>query len=64
MAAIILPESADPTAARVDTAGTLLGAGTLAAFVFAIIDAEAAGFGSADVIVCSGFVGNVVLKML
>ena len=31
VAAIILPESADPTAARVDTAGTLLGAGTLAA---------------------------------
>ena len=51
VAAIILPESADPTAARVDTAGTLLGAGTLAAFVFAIIDAEAAGFGSPDVII-------------
>ena len=51
VAAIILPESADPTAARVDTAGTLLGAGTLAAFVFAIIDAESAGFGSADVII-------------
>jgi EmrB/QacA subfamily drug resistance transporter len=50
VAAIILPESADPTAARVDTLGTLLGAGTLAAFVFAIIDAESAGFGSADVI--------------
>ena len=51
VAAIILPESADPTAARVDTAGTLLGAGTLATFVFAIIDAESAGFGSADVII-------------
>jgi len=50
-AALILPESADPTAARVDTAGTLLGAGTLATFVFAIIDAESAGFGAADVIV-------------
>jgi EmrB/QacA subfamily drug resistance transporter len=50
VAAIILPESADPTAARVDTAGTLIGAGTLAAFVFAIIDSESAGFGSADVI--------------
>ena len=34
MAAVILPESADPTAARVDTAGTFLGAGALAAFVF------------------------------
>ena len=51
VAAFILPESADPTAARVDTAGTLLGAGALATFVFAIIDAESAGFGSADVII-------------
>jgi EmrB/QacA subfamily drug resistance transporter len=50
VAAIILPESADPTAARVDTAGTLLGAGVLAAFVFAIIDSESGGFGQADVI--------------
>ena len=46
VAAVILPESADPTAARVDTAGTLLGAGALATFVFAIINAESAGFGS------------------
>jgi EmrB/QacA subfamily drug resistance transporter len=51
VAAIILPESADPTAARVDTAGTLLGAGALATFVFAIIDAESFGFGSATVII-------------
>jgi EmrB/QacA subfamily drug resistance transporter len=51
VAAVILPESADPTAARVDTAGTLLGAGTLAALVFAIIDSESAGFGDAVVIV-------------
>ena len=43
VAAVILPESADPAAARVDTAGTLLGAGALAAFVFAIIDSESAG---------------------
>jgi EmrB/QacA subfamily drug resistance transporter len=50
IAAVILPESADPTAARVDTAGTFLGAGALATFVFAIIDAESAGFGEADVI--------------
>ena len=47
VAAVILPESADPTASRVDTAGTILGAGALATFVFAIIDAESAGFGSA-----------------
>jgi EmrB/QacA subfamily drug resistance transporter len=50
VAAIVLPESADPTAARVDTAGTLLGAGALATFVFAIIDAESFGFGSGTVI--------------
>jgi EmrB/QacA subfamily drug resistance transporter len=50
-AAIILPESADPAAARVDTAGTLLGAGALGTLVFAIIDSESAGFGSAGVIV-------------
>ena len=51
VAVIILPENADPTAARVDTAGTLLGAGALAAFVFAIIDSESAGFGGTEVIV-------------
>ena len=34
-----------------DTAGTILGAGALATFVFAIIDSESAGFGAADVIV-------------
>jgi predicted MFS family arabinose efflux permease len=50
VAAAVLPESADPTAARVDTAGTLLGAGALATFVYAIIDSESAGFGSATVI--------------
>jgi predicted MFS family arabinose efflux permease len=51
VAAVILPESADPTAARVDTAGTILGAGALATFVFAVIDAESAGFGSPVVII-------------
>jgi EmrB/QacA subfamily drug resistance transporter len=50
VAAIILPESADPTAARVDTEGTLLGAGALAAFVFAIIESESHGFGQLNVI--------------
>jgi EmrB/QacA subfamily drug resistance transporter len=49
VAAATLPESSDPTAARVDTAGTLLGAGALATFVYAIIDSESAGFGSAAV---------------
>jgi EmrB/QacA subfamily drug resistance transporter len=59
IAAIILPESSDPTAARVDTAGTLIGAGTLAAFVFAIIYAESAGFGSAVTIalLCASVAG-------
>jgi predicted MFS family arabinose efflux permease len=59
IAALILPESADPTAARVDTAGALLGAGALATFVFAIIDSESAGFGSVEVIVllCLSAVG-------
>jgi EmrB/QacA subfamily drug resistance transporter len=51
VAVIILPESADPTAARVDTAGFFLGAGALAALVFAIIYSESAGFGAVDVIV-------------
>jgi EmrB/QacA subfamily drug resistance transporter len=50
VAAVTLPESADPTAARVDTGGTILGAGALATFTFAIIDSESAGFGSVEVI--------------
>ena len=49
-AAITVPESADPTAARVDTAGTLLGAGALATLIFGIILAETDGFGAANVI--------------
>src|SRR5579872_6076127 len=50
VALAVLPESADPTAARVDTAGTLLGAGALAALVSAIIEAETLGFGDWAVI--------------
>jgi EmrB/QacA subfamily drug resistance transporter len=50
IAIAILPESADPTAARVDTAGTLLGAGGLAALVAAIIEAETQGFASGLVV--------------
>ncbi|MBV9448780.1 MAG: MFS transporter [Streptosporangiaceae bacterium] len=50
IAAIILPESADPAAARVDTAGTLLGAGALATLVYAVIYAEGAGFAAPVVI--------------
>jgi EmrB/QacA subfamily drug resistance transporter len=50
VAAIILPESADPAAGRVDTAGTLLGAGAVAAVVFAVINAESSGFAAVPVI--------------
>jgi len=51
VAAIILPESANAEAVRVDIPGTLLGAGALATGVFAIIDAESAGFGAAAVVI-------------
>jgi EmrB/QacA subfamily drug resistance transporter len=50
-AIVVLPESSNPDAARVDTAGTFLGAGALALLIFAIIDAETAGFGSPLVVV-------------
>jgi EmrB/QacA subfamily drug resistance transporter len=50
VAFVVLPESANPEAARVDTLGTFLGAGALACLTFAIISAEGAGFGSAEVI--------------
>ncbi|HEX7165166.1 MAG TPA: MFS transporter [Trebonia sp.] len=50
-AAITVPESSDPTAARVDTLGTLFGAGALAALMFAIIEAESSGFGATEVVV-------------
>jgi EmrB/QacA subfamily drug resistance transporter len=62
IAARILPESADPTAARVDTAGTLLGAGALGTIVFAIIDAETAGFAAPIVLtlLCVGVVLGAV----
>jgi EmrB/QacA subfamily drug resistance transporter len=46
VAVVVVPESADPRAARVDTLGTLLGAGALATLVFGIIDAETSGFGA------------------
>jgi predicted MFS family arabinose efflux permease len=50
VAAIILPESADPDAKRVDTAGTFLGAGAIVALVFAVIHGESAGFASPEVL--------------
>ena len=46
IAAVVVPESADPHPERVDTLGTLLGAGALATLVFGIIDAETSGFGA------------------
>jgi EmrB/QacA subfamily drug resistance transporter len=49
-AALVLPESADRRAGRVDIAGTALGAGALAALVFAVIDGESAGFTSPGVL--------------
>ena len=61
LAAVVLPESADPDAHRVDTAGALLGAAVLATLVFAIIDAETAGFAAPQVIVlfCASAVTTV-----
>jgi EmrB/QacA subfamily drug resistance transporter len=50
VAAGVLPENADPEAQRVDTAGAVLGATALAAFVFAVISSENAGFSSPEVI--------------
>jgi len=44
VAAVVVPESSDPHAARVDTVGTVLGAGALATLVFGIIDAETSSF--------------------
>jgi EmrB/QacA subfamily drug resistance transporter len=48
--AAVLPESADPQAHRVDVAGTLTGALSLAALVFAVITGESAGFAAPEVI--------------
>jgi EmrB/QacA subfamily drug resistance transporter len=50
VAAMVLPESADPKAGRVDIPGTVLGAAALAALVFAVINGETAGFAAAGVI--------------
>jgi len=50
VAAAVLPESADPGAHRVDTVGTLLGAGALGTLVYAIIDGESAGYAAPAVL--------------
>jgi EmrB/QacA subfamily drug resistance transporter len=44
VAAAVVPESSDPRQLRVDTLGTLLGAGALGTLMFAIIDAETTSF--------------------
>jgi EmrB/QacA subfamily drug resistance transporter len=48
--AIVLAESADPDAHRVDAGGTFLGAAALTALIFAVIGGEDSGFGTAMVI--------------
>jgi EmrB/QacA subfamily drug resistance transporter len=52
--AVLLPESADPDAHRVDISGVVLGAAALAAFTFAIINAETSGFAAPGVIALLG----------
>jgi EmrB/QacA subfamily drug resistance transporter len=49
-AAIVLPESVDPQARRVDILGTVFSAGSLTALIFAIITGESAGFTSPTVL--------------
>jgi EmrB/QacA subfamily drug resistance transporter len=51
IAALVVPESSDSHAARVDTVGTLLGAAALGTLVSAIIDAETNGFADPVVII-------------
>jgi EmrB/QacA subfamily drug resistance transporter len=52
--ALLLPESADPDAHRVDISGVVLGVAALTAFTFAIINAETSGFAAPGVIVLLG----------
>jgi EmrB/QacA subfamily drug resistance transporter len=47
---MFIPENSDREAKRVDIAGGVLGAGALATLIFAVIDAEDAGFASAGVL--------------
>ena len=47
-AVVVLPENSDPTHRRIDLPGAVLGAIALAALIFAVINAESAGFGSAE----------------
>jgi EmrB/QacA subfamily drug resistance transporter len=58
VAAIVVPESSDHRQLRVDTVGTVLGAGALATLLFAIIDSETSSFTRPLVIalLCAAFV--------
>jgi len=47
---MVLPESADPQAGRVDMPGTVLGAGALAALIFGIINGETVGYSAPSVL--------------
>ena len=53
-AVVVLPESSDPDAHRVDIPGTVLAAAALTAFVFAVIGGEDSGFGSRGVLALLG----------
>jgi len=52
--AVLLPESADPRAGKVDLTGTALGAAALALAVFAVIDGESAGYTAPRVLALFG----------
>jgi EmrB/QacA subfamily drug resistance transporter len=49
-AVVVLPENSDPTDRRIDLIGAVLGAIALAALIFAVINAESAGFSSAETV--------------
>jgi len=50
VAALVLPESADPGAGRVDVPGTVLGGGALVALIFGVINGESAGYAAPSVL--------------
>jgi EmrB/QacA subfamily drug resistance transporter len=50
LASWVLPENADPDAAGIDVPGAVFGAAALGALIFALMQAENAGYGSALVI--------------
>jgi EmrB/QacA subfamily drug resistance transporter len=59
--AAVLPESSDPDAHRVDIPGFAFGTAALSALIFAVIDAETAGFAAPQVIalLCVSVVSGV-----